>query len=241
MPFSNVEKQFKYGDLIACSFDGEAFVLDQSGAAAPGVTETFPLMDGSRVRVQPAEGQAYQGEIVAGSEVTSDIDPFAPSFWGSGDGLFGEYYAGSNFEQPAFTRVDSVIMFQQWSKDPKMSPFGVHHLLPDDAYSIRWTGDIEPQHTGPHTFSVEGSGGTRLWIDGVQVIDSWADKSDNQVVVTSTPVDLVQGQKVAIQLEHSNEGGARACMLYWTPPGGTAVFLPQTQTYSGVEIAECAE
>jgi hypothetical protein len=241
MPFSNVEKQFKYGDLIACSFEGEAFVLDQSGAPAPGVSETFPLMDGSRIRVQPAEGQSYQGEIVAGSPVMSDIEPFAPSAWGSGDGLLGEYYVGSNFDEPAFTRVDSVIMFQQWSKDPKMSPFGVHHLVSGDAYSIRWTGDIEPQHTGPHTFSIQGAGGTRLWIDGVQVIDSWADKSDNEVVVTSTPVELVQGTKVAIQLEHSNEGGARACMLYWTPPERPAVFLPQTQTYSGVEIAECAE
>jgi hypothetical protein len=241
MPDWNEEKKFKYGDFIACIFEGEAFVLDQSGAPAPGVPETFPLLDGNRIRVQPAEGQPYQAEIVDGAPVLSDIELFAPYFWGSGDGLLGEYYVGSNFEEPAFTRVDSVIMFQQWSKDPRMSPFGVHHLVPGDAYSIRWTGEVEPQHSGQHTFSVQGSGGTRLWIDGVQIIDSWADKSDNEVVVTSTPVELVQGKKVAIQLEHSNEGGARACMLYWTPPQGSAVFLPQTQTYSGVEIAECAQ
>lgn len=238
----NQIKQAKFADLIACEFSGEPYVLDQSGAPAPGMSQTYDLLDTMRVRVQTVDGQAWQSEIVGGQQVDSDIPAFAPTFWGSGDGLLGSYYVGKDFDEHAFDRVDSVIMFQQWSEDPNMAPFGVHHLVQGDLYSMRWTGEIEPQFSGEHVFAVEGSGGSRLWVDGVQVIDSWTDKSDNKVVVESTPISLTQGQKVSIKLETFNENGARACMLYWKAPEHERfVFIPQTQAYSGVEIRECGE
>jgi hypothetical protein len=237
----NPEKQYKYVDLIACTFSGEAFLLDQSGDPAPEVDDTQPLKDGNRVRVQPAEGQPYQGEVIDGQVVLGDIEPFAPYSWGTGDGLLAQYYNGTSFEELAFSRVDSVLMFQQWSKDENSAPFGVHYYVQGDEFSVRWTGELEPQHSGPHTFSVEGAGGARLWIDDELIIDSWVEKADNKDIVHSAPVELVEGKRVAIRLEHFNESGYRGCSLYWTPPpGDRQLYIPQTQVYSGVEPVECA-
>ena len=92
--------------------------------------------------------------------------------WGKGRGLLGNYYNGSNFDSLAFTRIDSMIMFDQWSIDAKSSPNGVHHLITGDAFTIRWTGRIEAQFTATHTFFLQGAGGFRLWIDGKQIIDN---------------------------------------------------------------------
>src|SRR6185503_19824374 len=74
------------------------------------------------------------------------IEAFAPTIWGNGNGLTGEYYNGSNFNTPAFKRIDPNISFYEWSK-------GVHHAVTGDRYSIRWTGQIQPQYSEAYTFT----------------------------------------------------------------------------------------
>lgn len=231
MPDSNIEKQFKFIDIICCDFP-------TSRGFAMVDNNLYPLKNNSRVRVQPISGQSHQTVKSSGQYITSNILPFAPTFYGKGTGLMGEYFNGSNFNAPAFKREDSMIMFQQWSIDPKVSPTGVHYSITNkDLYSIRWTGQVQPQFTEPYTFYVEGSGGHRLWVENKLIIDSWFEKADNKDMATSIVLNLVAGQKYDIKLEHFNANGARACMLHWKCPSLPVIsVIPQCQLYSNVTV-----
>lgn len=217
---ANISK--KCVSLVKCSFTGK--MVDFASES----------IFGSQFFIQPASGQPT---TVAQAGVAA-VNPFAPYIYGTGRGLKGDYYNGANFQKHAFTRTDSMIMFQEWSFDKKMSPTGVHHRITGDQFSIRWTGKLEAQYTEPYTFKVEGSGGFRLYINNVAVIQSWFDRAKATDTVTSIPVTLVAGEKYDIKLEYMNESGYKRCMLYWQCPSlGKSVHIPQSQLYADGVVA----
>jgi hypothetical protein len=163
----------------------------------------------------------------------SQIEPFAPYHYGTGTGLKGTYFNGRSFDKPAFSRVDSMVMFQQWSFDKGASPTQVHHLITGDEYSVRWTGKVEPQFTESHTFFLRGAAGFRLWIGDRLLLNAWEERPDNSQLIASEAIDLVQGRKVDLRLETFNTGGGRGCQLYWECAGlGRMVHVPQSQLYA---------
>jgi len=144
------EKTRKRVDLIGCNFKniGNPTAFTKEATAD------------SLFQIQPPHGKCTR-IVHSGGE--TEIEPFAPRHYGTGIGLTGHYFNGQRFEKPAFNRIDSMIMFQQWSYDKATSPTQVHHLITGDEYSIRWTGQIEPQFTQSHKFSLRGAAGFRLW------------------------------------------------------------------------------
>lgn len=207
------ENTRKHVDLIACDF------LDIANPTAFTEQSTAD----SWFRIQPRSGKGLQ---IVHSTGAHRIEPFAPDRYGTGTGLTGRYCEGSDFDKPAFARIDPMITFQQWSVDKDASPHGVHHLIRGDMFSVRWTGRIEPQFSEPHTFRVQGSGGFRLWIDDRQVIDDWTDRADNADFVESKPIDLQKGKQYAIRLETFNAGAHAAASST-----GSAMALAAWSTY----------
>lgn len=208
----------KHVSLIKCNFSGKITGFHSDSAFD------------SKVYVQPESGQC----TVISQAGTAAIGAFAPYIYGSGTGLKGDYYNGANFATFAFSRIDSMIMFQGWRFDKSYAPTGVHYLIRGDAYSMRWTGKIEAQYSEPYKFRVEGSGGFRLWVNNVQLINSWTDRSDNKDTIVSPEISLTAGQRYDIKLEHMNMDGARACQLFWECPTlGRSIHVPQSQLYSG--------
>jgi hypothetical protein len=205
----------KYVDIINCTFSGT-----KVGFSAESI-------GGSYFQIQPVSGTV---EKVTQSGTTT-ISAFAPSVYNDGDGLLGEYYNGASFDNFAFSRIDSIIMFTQWTKDVNASPTGVHHLITNqDAFSVRWTGYIMPQFTQSHTFMVSSKGGCKLWVNGTLIIDSWTESDTDRI---SSPISLTTGQTYTITLEHFNNGGYRGCQLHWNCTGlGRYVNVPQNQLYS---------
>lgn len=226
---SNVEKQHKACDFIRCDTTGTPFILDNSQTYDyPG----FNLKDGNIFRNQPISGQSYQIQRVGQQNVQSNISPFATTVYGTGTGLTGQYFLGSNFNTLQFTRVDSMIMYVQWSVDKRMSPFGVHHLVQGDFFSMRWTGRIEPQWSENHVFTLQLGGGGRLWINGNLVIDSWNEKSGNETYVDSAPIAMSVGTSYTIRIDHFNSTGSRTCQIFWKSPSmPTRQNPPQSQLY----------
>jgi hypothetical protein len=215
------EKANKHVGLIQCTFTGR-----QTGFLSSSVYE-------SKIYVQPAAGEP---SMVSQAGINR-VAKFAPSIYGTGRGLKGEYFNGSNFENLAFTRIDSMIMFGQWTYDKAASPTQVHHRITSGNYSMRWTGQVEAQFSETYTFKTKGSGGFRLWVNGQQIIDSWVDRADNEDIVTSTPIALQAGQRYSVKLEHMNIGGARSCHFYWECPGlGRMVHVPQSQMYTDATV-----
>lgn len=180
---------------------------------------------GEVVRVQPIIGQAFK--IQGG--ITTPIENFAPSVWGTGKGLTGSYYTGTNFQNLAFRRIDSYIGFSEWGN-------GVHYGI-GSSFSVRWTGSIEPYTTGPATFTLgvgdNPDGQTcKLYINGQLVLNKNG----------SATYTMQQGIRYTIQVDYvqtkQRKGGIN---LYWNNSlingftnGGE--YVPMCQLYPDASL-----
>ena len=140
-------------------------------------------------------------------------------------GLKGEYYTQSapgafDFDQLKATTFDPVLDFD--NLEPRLAATTGRS---DDA-SVRWTGRIVPEKTGPHTFSVIGDNGFRLWVDGRLLIDHWVDDWDREQ--TADPIDLTAGTAYDIKVEYFEHYGGSNLHLRWTEPGGSKEAVPQS-------------
>lgn len=171
-------------------------------------------------RVQPASGQPY---LLTHSGKTN-IAPFAPTVWGDGSGLKGEYFKDANLSNQVFTRIDPNIVFQEWMR------LGVHHKIPGEVYSMRWTGQVMAQFTEAYTFQLTAGGGHRLWVDGKLILDKWQELYPNSF--PSAPINLVAGQKYDIKLEYFNTDNRSVLELLWSSPSTALEFIPMSQLFA---------
>jgi hypothetical protein len=206
----NNEPEIHSADIINCNLSGP-IILDRIASA------------GETLRVQPASGQPFK--ITHGGR--SDIPRFAPTIWGTGKGLKGEYFNSNNFTNPAFTRIDSNISFSEWSA-------GVHYLITGNTYSIRWTGKIQPQYSEVYTFILGSGGGHRLWIDNKLILDSWIEHYPD--AYPSQPIALVAGQLYDIKVEYFNSDGGTGMGLSWKSASQEQEYVPQSQLYADAVV-----
>jgi hypothetical protein len=140
----------------------------------------------------------------------------------TGNGLKGQYYNDKGLTQLVLTRIDSTVNFA-WSTNspaPGVNP---------DTFSIRWIGFVQPQFSQDYIFYVDANDGTRLWINGVQIINSWIDGNSERV---STKIRLTAGVKYTIKLEYyDNTGGAKA-KLSWASASQPKQIIPQSRLFS---------
>jgi hypothetical protein len=73
--------------------------------------------------------------------------------------------------------------------------------------------------------------GVRLWVNGVQVINSWVNRSTT-ATKTSTAISLTAGQQYAITMEFYENTGAAVARLKWQTPGSTTYpAIPKANLY----------
>ncbi|MFF7277931.1 PA14 domain-containing protein [Streptomyces griseorubiginosus] len=140
-------------------------------------------------------------------------------------GLKGEYWTQSapgafDFHELKATTFDPNLDFD--TLEPRLTAATGR----SDDVSVRWTGKVVPETTGPHTFSVTGDNGFRLWVGGRLLIDHWVDDWDREQ--TAEPVELTAGQSYDIKVEYFEHYGGSNLHLRWTPPGGTQQAVPQS-------------
>lgn len=166
---------------------------------------------GEVMRVQYPSGKA---EKITRTGV-STIPAFAPTLWGNGTGLLGEYFNNPDFTSPAFSRIDSRLDFTEWAN--KANP--LHYSIKYSTYSVRWTGKIQPQFTEAYKFSF---GNGKIFINGQQVTGSIA---------------LTAGKLYDLKLEYSKSNSISGGIGFvWTSPslelfakGGE--YVPRSQLY----------
>ncbi len=148
----------------------------------------------------------------------------------AGNGLCAEYYQGDNFDTFLFDKVDPVVDFA-W--DDGMVPPGV----PSKPFSIRWHGKVMPLVSGTHNFCTNADDGTRLWVNGIQLVDDW---SDHGARITCGAINLVAGEYYDIVLEYyENSYGPAQVQLLWSYPGNnTPAIIPQSQLYCSCLITK---
>ncbi|MCY1646627.1 glycoside hydrolase family 3 C-terminal domain-containing protein [Caulobacter sp. SL161] len=81
--------------------------------------------------------------------------------------------------------------------------------------SIRWSGFVTPQQTGPHGFTLTGDGGWRIKVDGRVLADFWDGTIDPSM---GKSIDLTVGQTYAITIEARQDGERGTQGLIWSQP-----------------------
>ena len=149
----------------------------------------------------------------------------------AGSGLEGHYYGndinyglpGTNTLVAPFSRVDPQINFP--------GGVGLPAAIGTTNFSVRWTGKVLADNPGNYTFTLNTDDGSRLYVDGVKVVDSYFDKGENNV--TGPQVTLTAGYH-NIEMEFYQKGGGYGATLLWNPAdatgvpvGGAPVVIPQ--------------
>jgi hypothetical protein len=153
-----------------------------------------------------------------------------PSATPFGVGLTGQYFSGSsptytnaaNFN-PAnlvMTRVDPTVDFT-WGV--ATNPF-----VNNGRYSVRWTGQIEPQYSETYYFDVNSDDGVRLWVNDRLVIDDWVPQGATDSI---GQIALEAGIRYDIRLEYFNNGGAAGVHMYWYSPSQPKQVIPASVFY----------
>jgi len=170
--------------------------------------------------------------------------PAANDFWeytpapsvtpplGQGTGLQGIYYNGTNLSGiPLLTRIDTTINFDfSYGNIPQvLSP--APGIVPEDKYSVRWTGQVQPLYSETYTFYTQSDDGIRLWVNGVQLVDDWMNQG---VTEKSGTINLAAGQKYDIVIEYYENTGNAVTKLLWSSASTSKAIIPKSQLYPPV-------
>ena len=139
----------------------------------------------------------------------------------SGNGLTGAYFPSRDLTGTAITRIDPTVNFS-WGKASPMA------TIPADNFSVRWTGQVQPQFSGATTFYALADDGVRLWVNNVLVIDRWV----NNAGEPSGVITLVGGQKYSIRMEYYENRNKAAARLSWSNASQGKQVVPQGRLYS---------
>jgi PA14 domain-containing protein len=145
----------------------------------------------------------------------------------SQSGLQGEYFdIGASLEdfptisadkKPVVKRVDKTINFESTQE-----AFPGTQLV--DFFYVRWTGKIHIPKDGNYTFFLESDDGSRLFLDGKQIIDN---NGLHPMEEKSGEAELKEG-KHSIKVEFFENDGEAGCKFSWQPPGSTREITPAT-------------
>lgn len=125
------------------------------------------------------------------------------------NGLQGLYYNNTTLTPPAvLRRLDSQVNFT-WPGSPGS---GVNA----DNFSARWSGYLNIPTAGAYTFYTTADLASRLFLDGLQVIDNWT--APVQTEKTSSPLTLSAGLH-PIVIEMNDTTGTAGINLSWQGPG----------------------
>ncbi|HVW29132.1 MAG TPA: PA14 domain-containing protein [Polyangiaceae bacterium] len=141
---------------------------------------------------------------------------------GNGQGLEGDYFPNKTLTGTAtLTEIDQTVGFNWGTGTPDP-------LLPSGAFSVRWTGKVQPYSTETYTFETETEDGVRLWVNGTLLIDKWTNQND---VKNSGTIALNAGVKYDIKMEYYVSSANALAYLRWSSPTTAYGVIPETQLY----------
>jgi hypothetical protein len=124
---------------------------------------------------------------------------------GPDNGAKAEYFDNANLSgNPVLTRLDPKIDFNWGTGSP--DPLDV-------VFSARWTAEIEIPASDTYTFFSITDDNTRLWIEGVLLVDNW--DSDNAWAFEDEGSIYLEAGWASLRMEYFNEGGDAIAQLKW--------------------------
>ncbi len=147
------------------------------------------------------------------------------------NGLKGDYYNNMDFTGTLKTRYDANVN-RSWGTAAPISG------IANTTYSVRWTGQIQPQFSQEYTFFVTSSGGARLMVNGQVLVNNWTDHASK---VDSGKVTLQANVKYDIRLEFfRNTSNPAIIKLEWQSASRAKQVVPQARLFTTGSNAETA-
>ncbi|HEU6446656.1 MAG TPA: PA14 domain-containing protein [Gaiellaceae bacterium] len=139
-------------------------------------------------------------------------------------GLQASYYGNGNLAgRPTVRRTDSAVDFDWGTGGPS-------GITATDNFSVRWTGNLIVPTTASYVFSTHADDGTRLTIDGIQLIDNWIEQP--AASVNSRSITLSAGTHKLL-LEYYDSTGPASVQLRWDGPSIPMQTIPTSALRPG--------
>jgi len=112
------------------------------------------------------------------------------------EGLLGEYFDNPELTgKPVLSQIDKNMEFY-WDKN---SP---GKGIPEDYFSVRWTGTITPPETGTYELGVTSDDRSRFYFDDTLKVNNWRPCEVN--VMKSFKVKMEKGKEYKIRMEYAD-------------------------------------
>ncbi|MFA5339774.1 MAG: glycoside hydrolase family 3 C-terminal domain-containing protein [Candidatus Omnitrophota bacterium] len=178
---------------------------------------------GNKVAINYALGCKLEGEVVP-------IETSAVQTVFNGkkvNGFLGEYFNNQGLEgAPAVKRVDKHIDFS-WGDGPPADG------IQQDHFSARWTAKLTPPKTGEYEVNLRSDDGSRLFIDGREIINSWKDHGEE---TKSTTMKFEAGKEYDLRVEFYENSGGAVVKLGWDIPRELAAEAAEVAKKSDIAI-----
>ena len=184
----------------------EALIGNYNGIPKNPVT----VLDGLKSKLADTKILFEEGSHLA--DGVSNLHPIPGEFLlteNGEPGVVGEYFSNAELEgEPVFTRIDKNIDFYWESGAP--SP-----VLPDDDFSIRWTGYLAPPVPGTYQIGSWGMPTFDIWLEGEKILRF---NSEHHSAHHEKAVELEAGKKYKFVYEYKNWHGDGDARLLWAMP-----------------------
>jgi hypothetical protein len=154
-----------------------------------------------------------------------------PSPTANGTGLLGQYFTNSsttytnvaNFNPTNLflTRIDPAVDFT-WTN-------GLSPNLSNGLYSVRWTGQVEPQYSETYYFDVLSDDGVKLWVNDQLLIDKW--QTQNGGTEWTNSITLQGGTRYDLKLEYLQNGSKAQAHLSWFSADQPKQIIPSNTLF----------
>jgi hypothetical protein len=141
-------------------------------------------------------------------------------------GLLAEWFTGEDFKNPLFSRRDALINFKNKAALTADHPSVI--TMPDEHFSVRWTGRLKAPATGIYRIHTLCDDGIRLFVNDVPYIN---DMTNHPVKTIDTTINLEAGEIYNVKAEYFNGVNLAQIQLELTTANGDTVkaadfFMP---------------
>lgn len=173
---------------------------------------------------------AAGGWVAVGGNLTANKQPIIQTGTGGHGytllkyalhGLRAEYYSGSDFAGTMLNKVDEQVNVQT---RPVLPAGGFN----DQDFSVRWSGQFQPEYSEEYTLELQSRGPSRLWLNGQLVIDRWESNSSG---IESVTTRVYAGERYNLRAEYSSKDGNPQAVLYWQSASQLREPIPQEHLY----------
>ena len=194
--------------LLLCQLAGKAADRARVTTVDGAVWEGEISWHENAITITPLDGPPARVELPALQQLALQDPGLQPNpSPGTGTGLLGFYYAGTNFQGTPTIRLDDSIRFS-WGWNTMPLPAFRH-----DLFSIRWTGRLQPPRTDVYSVFLGSDDGGRFWLDGQGPFSMWRRQDYRE---TNCTLRLMAGQQYDLVVEYFDYFGTAQVELSWS-------------------------